>query len=64
MYTYISYSDIIQKGDLSIYYELGDREDIRKRGIVEVDHSTGRLAFCCPLSRPGQTNMGAYYVSV
>ena len=32
----------LQKGDLAIYYELGEGEDIRKRGIVEVDHSTGR----------------------
>ena len=33
---------VIQKGDLAIYYELGEGEDIRKRGIVEVDHSSGR----------------------
>ena len=32
----------VQKGDLSIYYELAEGEDIRKRGIVEVDHATGR----------------------
>ena len=38
----MSNQNIIQKGDLAIYYELGDGEDIRKRGIVEVDHSTGR----------------------
>ena len=31
-----------QKGDLAIYYELGEGEDPRKRGIVEVDHTTGR----------------------
>ena len=33
---------LLQKGDLSIYYELGEGEDIMKRGIVEVDRTTGR----------------------
>jgi glucuronokinase len=34
----------LRKGDLAIYYELGEGEDPRKRGIVEVDHTTGRIA--------------------
>ena len=37
---------LLQKGDLAIYYELAEGEDIQKRGIVEVDHTTGRYSTC------------------
>lgn len=36
------YPLLLQKGDLAIYYELAEGEDIQKRGIVEVDPTTGR----------------------
>ena len=39
----------LQKGDLAIYYDLTEGEDMQRRGIVEVDQMTGRWA--CTNSR-------------
>ena len=33
----------LQKGDLAIFYELGEGESTENRGVVEVDHDTGRF---------------------
>jgi glucuronokinase len=45
----------LRKGDLAIYYDLGEGEDIRKRGVVEVDHSTGRIKNFLEKPEPHQT---------